>query len=1043
MGRRILLAVLGLFGAATASFAQGTGRIVGRVTSADGTAPIAVASVTIVGTTRGTTTDSAGRFTLNDVPAGNQRVQARRIGWISSTQIVTVAAGQAATVTFTLTSSPIQLEEVKTVGYGTQTTRTITGAVSTVTAEQLSVVPTNNAMKAMQGRVPGVEVVANSNEPGAAMQVRIRGVRSMSSGRNEPLYVVDGIPISGGIEDFNPATIESIDVLKDAAATAIYGSRGSNGVILVTTKKGTATAGSRSSFSADSYYGQQSAVNIVPMMNMQQFVKFLQDGARLNGQDTTLATAIKAGIATSVGPGGISKRLYAYQNGIETDWQRAVLRDGLQRNFQAGLSGASPDTRYALTGNYFGQVGLIPGQGYTRGGAMASVDHNTSRLRVGASANVSRIQTDIGEGQGAFGNAQGMTPFGRPLNYTNPDSAAAGLLDPRPDDDPLNINPLLESQSFVANQIVNRVFGSAYAEFQIADGLSIRSNFGPDLTNLDRGCFNSSWTHNACSGAANQGGLPAATDRQSTDFAYTLDNLLLYNRDIGSKQHIDLTGLYGIQHDRATVNTAQATALPYTTQLWHDLGSGTPGIPTSSLSQWALNSYMGRVVYTLLDKYTVTGTIRSDGSSRLAPGHKWATFPSFGLSWQLGDEPFMRRFSAFNSIKVRGSYGTTGNTSIAPYQTQGTLSARLYSFGNTIVRGYRPGNIANPDLTWEKTDQSDVGVDFAMFNNRVSGNIDGYVQNTHDLLLNRLLPVTSGFTSTLQNVGSTRNRGFEVGISTVNLNGWRGVRWQTDFNWATNRNEITALTSNAAACDVSARGCDINNRWFVGFPISLNSQGDGQRQVFYNYKFIGIWQATAADSALAKRYKALGGNTFIPGDPKVMDINGDTIINAKDQMIIGDSYPGWTGSLSNRVTYKGFDISGLVTIKWNYLFTDGTPRGYSGRANNVAPLSAGGIDYWTPENPTNTEPGPRVNATSRDYADSRLIIDGSHWRIRNITVGYTAAERLAGRIGAASLRLYATAQDPYIHTSYRGYDPEVGGAAPTIRTMLFGTNIVW
>ncbi|MDB4917425.1 MAG: TonB-dependent outer membrane protein SusC/RagA [Gemmatimonadetes bacterium] len=1037
MGRRIMLAVLTLFAAASVAQAQGTGRIIGRVTAIEGGRSLGGITVTVVGTRFGGLTDTTGRYAINEVPVGSRQVKAQGLGFTSATMPVTVAQGTAATLNFQLVAAPYQLQEVKTVGFGTQDTRTITGAVSTVTAEQIKDIPTSNAMKAIQGRIPGVEIVATSNEPGAAMQVRIRGVRSMSDTRNEPLYVVDGIPIAGGIQDFNPATIESIDVLKDAAATAIYGSRGSNGVILVTTKRGVQDGKMHSSFSADSYYGQQQAVKITQMMNMTQFVQFLRDAAAINGQDTSLAKVLQAGIATSVVPGTTTpKRLYAYQNGIETDWQRAVLRDGGQRSFQGGLTGSSPDTRYTLSGNYFGNTGLIPGQGYNRGAATASVDHTTSRLRLGLSANLSRITQDIGEGQGAFGFATAMTPFGTPFNYTTKDSA--GLLDPRPDDDPLNINPLLENRSMIRQSMTNRVFGSAYAELQLAQGLTYRMNFGPDYTNNDNGCFNTAWTHNACNNAntvapQNQGGLPAAADRTQTEFAYTLDNLLQLNRDVGSKQHFDVTLLYGIQHDRTNTNAETSTALPYTTQLWYDLGSGTPGIPTSSLAEWSLQSYMGRVNYTLLDRYTVSATVRSDGSSRLAPGHKWATFPSVGLGWQLGDEAFMKRFTFLNNLKVRGSYGTTGNTSINPYQTQGTLSGRLYSFGSAIVRGYRPGNIANPDLTWEKTDQSDVGVEWAIFNNRISGSVDGYVQNTHDLLLSRLLPVTSGFTSTLQNIGSTRNKGIEIGVSTVNLDGWHGVRWNSDFNWSTNSNEITALTSGANACVASAGGCDIGNGWFVGQPINLT--GDPQRRVFFDYKYAGIWQY--ADSVAMKAFNATG-SSFKAGDPRVADINGDGKITADDRGIIGNSYAGWTGSVSNRVVYRNFDFSGLITIKWNYLFVDGTARGYGGRYGDIADM-----DYWTPTNPTNRNPAPFIGEQKRNYADTRLYTDGSHWRIRNLTLGYTASSRLASRLGAASLRLYGTAQDPYIHSSYIGNDPEVAGAAPTVRTLLFGTNIVW
>jgi TonB-linked SusC/RagA family outer membrane protein len=625
-----------------------------------------------------------------------------------------------------------------------------------------------------------------------------------------------------------------------------------------------------------------------------------------------------------------------------------------------------------------------------------------------------------------------MTPFGQPYNYTNPDSAA--LLDTRPDDDPLNINPVLEAQSVVRQQNVNRVFGSAFGELTLAEGLTYRVNFGPDYTQLTNGCFNGPWTHGTCANlganSSNQGQPPQAGQFNQQDFAYTLDNLVHLDRSLGNAHRFDITGLYSIQHDRFTKDSLYATNLPYTTQLWYDLGSGTAGNPSSRISEWALRSYMGRVNYTLLDRYSFSFTGRSDGSSRLAPGHKWAFFPSFGAAWQIADEPFMRRFTFLNTLKLRGSYGTTGNTSISPYQTQGTLGSKLYTFGTTRVRGYRPGSIPNPDLGWEKTDQTDVGLEFAMLDNRVSGSIDGYRMNTHDLLLTRLLPVTSGFTQTLQNIGATKNTGLELSLSTVNVQNWRGVRWTSDINWSRNRNEIVALASGTQA--------DVGNVWFVGQPISLcnpTTCADGTRRVFYDYKWVGVWQY--ADSLAMRAFNANGG-TFKFGDPRVADVNGDGRIDANDRTIVGTSYPAWTGSLSNRVTFGGFDLSALVTAKWKYTFIDGTPRSYFGRYNNIADQN-----YWTPTNPTNENPAPTTGALDRLYAATRLYRDGSHWRIRNVTAGYTFDTGLAGRIGANSIRLYGTAQDPYIHSDYIGIDPEVAGAVPTVRTLLIGTNIVW
>ena len=1019
MGRRILLAILTLSATAAVTQAQAGGRIAGRV-STDGGRSLPGIQVTVTGTTLGAVTDSGGQYNIRNVPAGNHSVLARGIGYASGTKSVVVAAGQTVTVDFTLTTSAAQLNPVVVVGYGTQDIRSVTGAVSTVQAAQLKDVPTSDPMKALQGRVAGVEIVASSNEPGAAMNVRIRGVRSLTA-NNDPLYVVDGIPITGGIQDFNPEMIESIDVLKDASATAIYGSRGANGVIIVTTKKAPRDGGMHASYSTDMYYGSQAPVRLVPMMNLQQYVRYMKDAAAANNQDTSLAKIFTA------------KQQFAIANNISTDWQKAVLRDGLQRSVQGGVTGSNGDTRYNVSGNYFGQRGLIPGQGYTRGAGFASIDHSSGRFNMGLTTNGSRIDTDQGEGGAAYGNVFAMTPLGRPLNYMNPDSA--GLLDPRPDDDPLNINPVLENQSAIRQQVVNRVFGSAYAEYKIAEGLTYRMNFGPDYTQLTNGCFNGPWTHGTCANlganSSNQGQPPQAGQFNQQDFSYTLDNLVHLDRALGSLHRFDVTGLYSIQHDRFTKDSLYATNLPYTTQLWYDLGSGTAGNEVSRISEWSLRSYMGRVNYTLADRYSFSFTERADGSSRLAPGHKWAYFPSFGAAWQVGDEPIMRGLTFLNALKLRGSYGTTGNTAINPYQTEGTLASRLYTFGTTRVRGYKPGSIPNPDLGWEKTDQTDVGIDYAIFNSRISGTIDGYKYNTHDLLLTRLLPVTSGFTQTLQNIGATKNTGVELSLSTLNIRNWRGLSWTSDINWAHNKNEITALASGATS--------DIGNLWFIGHPINLCITGglctDPQRRVFYDYKYLGVWQF--ADSVAMKAFNA-NGSTFKFGDPRVADINHDGKINADDRTFVGDSYPAWTGSFSNRITYHGFDFSGLITAKWKYTFIDGTPRSYFGRFNNVADL-----DYWTPTNPTNKNPAPTTGAVDRLYASTRLYLDGSHWRIRNLTAGYTFDQRFTRRLGVQSVRLYGTAQDPYIHSDYIGIDPEVAGAVPTVRTLLLGSNIVW
>ena len=368
----------------------------------------------------------------------------------------------------------------------------------------------------------------------------------------------------------------------------------------MTTKKGANDGKLHSTYSFDAYYGQQNAVKTLQMMNMQQYTKMLQAGAFYNNGALNGDTSLAKVLAGQSFVGGIPKRLYAYQNNISTDWMKTVLQDSRQKSLQGTLLGSTGDTRYSLSGNYFDQGGLIPGQGYRRGSGFASLDHTAGRLHVGLSANSARVFQDIGESGAAFGYAAAMQPYGSVYNYTNKDST--GLYDPRPDDDQLNINPLLENRSFVRQRLTNRIFGSTFAELQIADGLSYRVAFGPDFTNTSEGCYNDPWTHGPCANpganSQNQGAPPQAYLRNAYDFAYTLDNLVQYNHNLGSNQHFEVTGLYSEQHDRFNRDSIYASNLPYNTQLWYDLGSGTAGQQLSSYSEWALRSYMGRVNYT-------------------------------------------------------------------------------------------------------------------------------------------------------------------------------------------------------------------------------------------------------------------------------------------------------------------------------------------------------------------------------------------------------------------------------------------------------------
>jgi TonB-linked SusC/RagA family outer membrane protein len=997
--------------------AQGTGRVTGVVRNEQGQ-PIASASVMVQGTRIGALTDAEGRYALPDVPVGAQTIVASLVGYGDATREVSVTAGTPATADFELSVRAVQLEGLVAVGYGQQQRRQVTGSVSSINAEQITELPTFNAIKAIQNRLPGVDITNAGNKPGDGVSIRIRGVRSISAG-NDPLFVVDGVPIAGGIGDFNPDDIVSIDILKDAAATAIYGSRGANGVVLVTTR-GAATGGVQTEFSAGVSYAGQSAYGLPQLMNNEQYVQMLQDAAAYAGDSTD-----PEGLLNNVA-------FQAFQAGQETNWQELIERTGRQQNVQLGMHGISGDnTRFNISGNYFNQTGTAVGLEFTRATGTASIDHVQGRLRLGVTANFTRSLQEVNGGDALWGAARQQMGFGLPYD-------ADGALITNPDGDPLAYNPLKLVEGRVSENRRDRLFASAFANFNLAQGIDLRVNFGPDYTSTSTGNF---------AGADVQFGgasFRTASYDQASNFQYIIDNLLQISRDFGMDHHVDGTLLYGIQKSRNVFSNTSAQNIPYDEALYYAIGQGDNFQASSGLTETTLESYMGRVSYTLRNRYTIMGAVRRDGASVLAPGNKWTTFPTVGLAWQLGDEPFMQGIDWLSSLKLRGSWGETGNAAIGAYQTQGALSNGKINFGTTTAPAYYPNgtNPANPELGWEKTTKKDAAVEFGLFANRLTGSIDLYREDTNDLLLRRSLPGTSGYSSALQNIGSTRNSGIEIQLSSVNVEDWNGLRWQTDINWAHNKNEITGLAfySDTTACPPAAPQCDANNGWFVGEPINTGGQtnplnsngaftGDPQRRTWYDFQQIGVWQL--GEEAEAATYDSR------PGQIRILDFNGDGVINAADRVLQGNTYPDWTASIYNRVSYKGLDLSILANIRWGYTIWNTYLPSLFGRYGQLQ------ADYWTPSNPHNVNPSPNLNGNPIAFGASRGYIDGSHWRIRNIQLGYTLPSSLTSRFGATTARVYATATEPYVSFDFDYFDPESGyaGGSPVYKTLLIGADV--
>ena len=1044
--------------------AQNTGRITGRVTG-DGGLPIAQAQVAVVNAAIRAVADSNGEYMLIGVPAGLRQVTARRIGFTPVTSQVTVVAGGTVTVNFSLSSAAVQLEGLVVVAYGEQERRDVTGSISSLNVDQLRDVPLPSAAQLLQARMPGVDVVAGgSYRPGAPMQVRIRGIRSMSAS-NEPLYVVDGVPTSGNIEDYDPGSIESIEVLKDASATAPYGSAGANGVILITTKRG-GEGGSR--FTYDAQFGGSSILRFANEMSPAQLAQERIDAqvgagrptaytstfnaqqlpqayCALNVKTTTAGTPALSATDTN---SALTSTFAATHPGCVpgTDWQRLIYHQGSQQRHQIGYTSTNGASRLSLTGTYFDQNGITIGQGYKQYAGTLSFENTYGRLRIGVTASGSRNIADIGADASAWGEALANDNLGLPYLDTLGNATAVNCarctLNFKPTGDALRVNPLREEQGFVRQQTIDHLFASMFAELNLGYGFSYRVNFGPDVRNRQEGRFQGS---NVLDVTGQAIGLAQAGLVHANTFRYTLDNLLNWNLNTGPHK-VETTLLYSMAKSRYASDSASASNLPYDYQLWNNLGTGSnPLPPISTFNTFTTLSYMGRVNYTYASRYSLTVTGRYDGSSVLAPGNKWSFFPSAGLGWQIGDESFMRGLTFVSALKLRASMGTTGNSAINPYQTEGSLSRTAYNFGTTTAAGYVPGAIPNPDLKWERTAQTDVGLDFGVLNNRITGTLDLYREKTTNLLLPRSLPASTGFSQVLQNVGTTGNAGWELSISTVNLPGTSGgLRWTTDLSFTHNESYIIDLAT--------ASGDDIGNRWFIGQPVNVggSTNTDALHNVFYDLKYIGIWQL--ADSALARKYGQK------PGDIRVADLNGDGKIDGADRVIRGNTYPKLVASIFNRLSYGRFDLSFLFQGRLGYTLLDGFASG----AKLFERYNFLNVQYWTPAKCTgpagataaqqaaipgcNSYPQPSAGRENPLYNDLNYAVmsyrSGSHWRVRNITVGYTLPETFARHFRFSSVRIYAEAQDPWVITPYYGFDPESGSSTtvPSYRTLLIGAT---
>lgn len=966
--------------------------ISGTVVDQDNT-PIPGATVIVVGTNTGTVTDIDGKFNVDASPG--QVIRISFIGFESAE----VTVGNQTEINVSLNEDTSSLEEVVVVGYGTQRKSDLTGAISSVTSEDLKETPAGNFLEQSQGRLAGVDIVRANGSPGSPVQIRIRGNRSINAS-NEPLYVIDGIPTNANINDFNPNDIESMEVLKDASSVAIYGSRGANGVVLITTKRGKT---GKAVISYDGYYGVKQPIENLNLMDGNAFAAYSRIARGHDGDDSSFDSNFLAPL-----------EIENLQAGRFTNWLDLAIQTGSQQDHQVSVSGGTDKVNYYVSGSFFKEDGYIPGTDFERTAIRVNLESKlTDKLKMGLSATVSLSER----------NQMSSTPFSNSLGYSplvGPyDEEGNFLAFPNPREGLLS-NPLLNYQpyQYVDETRGHRIFANLYAEYQFNDHLKLRVNYGPDFNLTRRGRYGGMLDGNINSGSINN----------QMDFAYTQENILSYDKSFG-KHALNLVGLFSVQSSRFETSSLSGQDIPIEKSLFYDLGSSSTitGIG-SSLGEWGLTSYMGRANYRFDDKFLFTLTGRADGSSRLAEGNKWAFFPAFSAGYILSEEELMQG-SKISFLKVRGGYGEVGNTAISAYQTLGGLERTTYVFGSTAAFGYANNLIPNPDLKWEISKTMNFGLDYGLFEDRINGSLEYYITNTSNLLLNRLLPITSGYNSVLQNIGSTRNSGWELSVNANIINQPTGLRWDVNMNVFSNKEQITELFDGDSD--------DVGNSWFIGEPIN----------VFYDFEQGGIWQLDEAD--LAANYGQQ------PGDIRINDVNGrgedgelnkqpDGNINSDDRKVLGSTVPSWSGGLTNRFSYKGFDLSVLVHARMGQMLNSGYHNlggnNWQGRYNAIT------MDYWTADNPTNAIPRPNAGEAPL-YASAVRYFDGSYIKIRNIALGYNFDPGWIKKLGLTSARVYSTVNNAFIFSPYKTVDPEtsngnVGGGSPlTTASYIFGINL--
>lgn len=1008
--------------------------VTGKVVSSEDSEPLPGVNVVIRGQNAGTVTDSEGNYRIN-ISDGSAVLVFSFIGFVE--QEVTV--GNRSAIDVILEPSMETLSEVVVIGYGTVKKSDLTGSVSSIKAEELRAVPTTSFDQALQGRAAGVQVMQTSGQPGAEASIRIRGISSITAG-NEPLYVIDGMlvnsdagdvtagggvgpnsPRIGPLAAINPNDIESIEILKDASATAIYGSRGTNGVVLITTKRG---AKGSNNVDFESYYSIQEPSRKIDLLNAHQFGDLVNE-ARINAGQNPLY----------VNPENL---------GRGTDWQEEIFRTAPMQNYQLTFSGGDQRTQYVVSGGYFDQEGVIVNTGFERYSFRTNLQRSISdKFSVGTNLTYAVTRgRSINTGlqfinPGVVGAALGMNPILPVYNesveggytYENDRGTVIG-------------NPVAEAKEHSAFSTNARILGNIEARYKILDGLEFKTSFGVDgVTTKDRS-FAPHWLK-AAQGSRGEAGIATLEA-----FTWLNENTLSLDKNIGTNDNLNAVVGFTLQEFNNERLSSYVFDIADPRMGYHNLRGGTnPQPPFNGETRWSMVSYLGRAQYSMNDKYLFTVTGRVDASSKFSRNNQYAFFPSGAVAWRISEESFMQDARFISDLKLRASIGIIGNQAIAPYQSLalvGPYGEGVFNNGSEYVfyTSSQPSSYSNPDLKWETTRQFDVGVDFGLLDNRIQVTADYYRKLTYDLLLSTPIPITSGFGETVLNVGNIANQGFDLEISSVNTTG--ALKWNSSFNFSVNRNEVTKLATE-------------NDVYLPGGLMLREGEPIG---TFYGYSFAGIFQSDeeASSSAVFNGQQDTPANALTrarAGDRKYHDMNGDGLINEDDRTIIGNALPDFTWGLNNDISFMNFNLSFFIQASHGNDMANLNRLGLEDfrGVHNVSAEAA--LNRWTPENPSNQYPRALANRTiDVGTFSSAIVEDASYVRLKNVTLAYNLPTGVLERAKIKRLRIYVSGTNLITLTDYTGYDPEGSafgtatslpgvdqGRYPMAKTYLVGLNI--